>query len=270
MSMVGFGRTTVITVVFGMVVLAMLPASAFVVSGGGAPPVDTFDFMTAMHGNSQKFAELYAHGDNDGDGVPDVFQAALMQLVLSQKKGLLYDRAKAGLQDCCMRLWPTDFSCFIEFGTMYMALGPTARQFGVWWMSEFAAIPEVFERPYSLPDEYSTVAYGLFSGNSDPDHDGVTIREKFLTACNEVGLDGTRFPEWSNDEWGLAYENVYYGFANRDAPDALSVFLQNALPQVPAAGTWALTVTTFLCACAGAYVILRWRPLKCENGDLGG
>lgn len=206
-----------------------------------APDAASLNFILGLRGNTGSIAQYFAHQDRDGDGVPDVFEAALLQLVLVDPELPKSAEFRLALQDCTDKIWKTKFlRHYLELCVFYMAIGQDSRDFAVWLVSSDWGLPEMFEPPLFPPTEYSTGAYGFFTGTDDPNGDGLTNYDTFLSACSKFGLDGTNFMNWTEEEWGLAYEDNWVPNTDvlKSAPDVLSAFLTETLapppPPVPA------------------------------------
>ncbi|HNR36999.1 MAG TPA: hypothetical protein PKO36_17625, partial [Candidatus Hydrogenedentes bacterium] len=182
-----------------------------------APMVEDLNFISGLRGPGGILAPYFAHKDLDADGIPDVFEAGLLNALLDEPLHPLRSAAKQGFQDCCDKLWKTnEGAAMIELFTFYMGNSAQGRDFAVWEMAVDQNVPENFRRPYALIEEYSIAAYGLITGSDDLDLDGKTNRQEFLEACAKFGLDGANFSTWTTANWGVAYVNNLNTTGNDD------------------------------------------------------
>jgi len=209
-----------------------------------APDVADMNFLTGLRGSSGQYVNYFAHKDNDGDGIPDIFQAGLLQYMLATKR---YDKELSGIQDCCDKIW-LPWNKFTEISVFYMGTSEWGRDFFVDWISGMGLYADVFDDPFYAPSEYSMNGYGLVGGADNPDADGLTNYQEFTRACRKFNLDGQNFENWSDKDWGVAYINN----TSTVGASVMGTFVDQATtPSLPVMGFFGMGATSLAMAWIG-------------------
>ena len=139
----------------------------------------------------------------NGDGIPDVFTAWLAMVYCQVDANATVITA---LQDCIDQ-------CFVDIPIPAYAAYATALGFICGVSPEGYELAASYAACYYLtlsgPENYSTAAHAYLAADADPDSDGISNLDEFLAACTDFGLDGTDFQNWSDGEWGIAYEDEH-------------------------------------------------------------
>ena len=216
--------------------------------------VEHLGFLFGIYVPIPGLAELLGRTDNDGDSMADLFQAGLAEAVLDCNYSPHFADAKAGLQDCCNKMWDTTFlDDYIEVMTLYMGISDDARDFAVTWITDEGLYPDVFGGSNPLPEEYSTEAYGIFNGQGDLDGDGVPNIDEYRAACADFGLDPDNFSAWTEEEWDIAYDSQDLSAGVMGA----LLGSNGLLPEAPLAVSFVLAILVGICGVGGVALALR-------------